>query len=461
MVKQHSQIVVLIMGVLDLTVTAAVWLGCFYVRAYGDPRLPPLAKVADVLVTTLLLTLLLFGRMGMYRPRRAQSMTTEFLDILRACVVTWTAAVLASHFLHNPRVSLKLQVLFLATWPVALILYRGAARALLRSFRRRGRNSRTVAIVGAGRLAQKLFHAIHRQPWTGYEVLYFVEDRRIGGELLGVPVVGPVDEVDRIIAQQPVDAAFVALRHDDNRRLAGVLDRLAGTLVDVNVVPDLLEYHFLRHDVRQIGSLPIVNLTHSPQSGWNATMKRVFDIIAALVALVVLSPLMVLIAVVIKLTGPGPVFYLQRRASLGGQEFHILKFRSMSPGADEDNGRDWSTDPGDPRITRVGRVLRKLSLDELPQLLNVLTGDMSLVGPRPEQPRFIERFTRQVPRYVLRHHVKAGITGWAQVNGYRGRTDLRKRIQYDLDYVNRWSFTFDLWILVRTVFRGFVHPSPE
>ncbi len=467
MVKEHAQVVLLVMFILDLAVTAAVWTGCYYVRFHSgwlsvEGPAPSLREIADVLVITLLLAALFFGRMGMYRPRRTQSLAGEFFDIVRACLAVWVAEVLVSHFLHTPRVSIKLQVLFLACWPTALIAYRGTVRLILRSLRRRGRNLRTVVIVGAGRLGQKLLDAMRHQAWTGYDVLYFVEDRRIGSEFLGVPVFGPIGEVDRIISEHPVDAAFVALGEDRSKAVADVLDRLATSLVDVNVVPDLLGYHFLRHEVRQIGRLPIVNLTHSPQSGWSAIVKRVFDVAGSLVALIVFSPLLLVIAAVIKLTSSGPVFYRQRRASLGGKEFDIIKFRSMVPGAagDAADAHEWSTSPCDPRITPVGRILRKLSLDELPQLFNVLKGDMSLVGPRPEQPRFIERFSRQVHRYVLRQHVKAGITGWAQVNGFRGRTDLRKRIQYDLDYINRWSLGFDLWILVRTVSRGFLHP-PE
>jgi len=465
MVKEHNQIVVFVMGLLDLTVTVAAWLLCFYVRfhsgllPYKETEPPGLSYIDDAVVITLLLTLLVFTRMGMYRPRRAQSMRREVFEVIRACLIVWGAEVVIVHFLHTTRISLMLQSMFLLAWPSLLIAYRSTVRMLLRSIRRHGRNLRSVAIVGAGRLGQKLLHALRRHRWSGYDVRYFVEDRRIGQEFLGVPVHGPVDNIEQVIAANPVDVVFVALPDERHAQLADVLARLSEALVDINVVPDLLSYQFLRHRVDEIGSLPVVNLTHSPQSGFNAAVKRIFDVCFSTLALVALSPLLLLIALVVRLTSRGPVFYIQRRASLGGAEFDMIKFRSMAPSGNGPNADPWAVEKDDPRVTGVGKVLRRLSLDELPQFINVLKGDMSVVGPRPERPEFVERFSRQIPRYVLRHHVKAGITGWAQVNGYRGQTSLQKRIQYDLDYINRWSFGFDMYILLLTVLRGFVNPQ--
>jgi len=340
--------------------------------------------------------------------------------------------------------------------PRKMIAYRGSARLVLRTIRRRGQNTRAVAVIGAGRLGQKLVHILRSQPWTGYTVSYFVCNERAGRELLGVPVYGPTENIEEILDAHPVDAVLIALPQERTAQLTDVLNKLSNSMVDVNVIPDLLSYQFLRHEVQQIGSLPIVNLTHSPQTGWNATFKRVLDVAVSLAILLLISPLLLLIALLVKCTSRGPVFYRQQRASLGGREFDIIKFRSMVVNAEAATGAVWAT-KNDPRVTPIGRILRKTSLDELPQLLNVLRGDMSLVGPRPERPELIERFSRQIPRYAMRHHVKAGITGWAQVSGYRGMTSLRKRIQYDLDYISRWSVGFDVYILVLTIFRGFIH----
>ncbi len=466
MVRKHSQLVVAMVGLLDLAVATAAWLVAYAIRfrtgwiPYVGVRPPGLRYMADPWLLTLLLVLLIFSRFGLYSPRRIQTLAAELFDLIKACVVVWVLEVAISHFLRQPRMSIILQVVFLATWLAMMVAYRGSARAALRWFRRRGKNTRTAAIVGVGRLGQKLRHTLRKAPWTGYSVQYFIADQRTGESFLGAPVYGPIADTQEIIDRYPVDAVFVALSRHRSRQLEEVLEQVSADIVDVNVVPDMLSYHYMQHRMVQFGALPIINLTHSPQSGWNATVKRVMDVAFSLLGLIVLAPLMVLIALAIKLTSRGPVLFTQKRASLGGKEFRILKFRSMVDGADRD-AKQWSTSTDDPRITPIGRFLRKFSLDELPQLINVLIGDMSLVGPRPELPEHIERFRHTVPRYMLRHHVRSGITGWAQVNGYRGRTSLRKRIQYDLDYINNWSLAFDLRILLLTVFRGFVHPQED
>ncbi|MCK4602427.1 MAG: sugar transferase, partial [Phycisphaerae bacterium] len=361
MIKEHSQIVVFLMGAFDLAITAAAWLLCFYVRfytgwfPYKEPVPPTLSYVADVIVISLLLTMLVFSRLGMYRPRRIQKLATESLEIIRACLIVWVITVVVGHFLHSAPVSRKLQGMFLLVWPIMLIASRGTARLGLRFVRRRGRNTRSVAIVGSGRLGQKLLHTLSSQPWTGYETRYFVADRQVGEKFLGVPVRGPIEKVDEIVRANPVDAVFVAISGNGGKRLSEVLGKLSTEMVDVNVVPDLLSYHFLRHRVQQIGSLPVVNLTHSPQSGWNAATKRVFDVVFSLAAMIVLSLPMLIIAAAVKLSSRGAVFYKQRRASLGGQEFSIIKFRSMVPNAESIHDV-LGPASNDPRITPIGKV---------------------------------------------------------------------------------------------------------
>jgi Undecaprenyl-phosphate glucose phosphotransferase len=438
MVKEHNHILVTMMAVADLAVTAAVWLGCFYLRfdsgwfPYHEASPPDLQYASGTIIVSLLLTLLIFGYMGMYQPRRIESLGSEFLDVIRACVIVWVLEVATTYFMHHNRLSIMLQVMFLVAWPAVMSLYRGIARFVLRKFRSQGRNLRTAAIIGSGRLGQTLLHTLRKQSWAGYRVEYFVDDARIGEQFLGVPVRGPCDQLEEILAQRPVDAVFVAMPAGRPHGNQDVLNQLGCSIVDINIVPDLPSFQFLRHKVQQLGPLPVVNITHSRQSGWNAASKRVFDLVFSLTALVLVSWLLVIVAILVKLTSRGPVFYLQRRASLGGREFNIVKFRSMYVGSDRGDSV-WSTARHDSRVTPMGRVLRKLNLDELPQLFNVVMGDMSIVGPRPELPEFTHRFNKQIKRYSLRHHVKSGITGWAQVNGFRGRTSLRKRIQYDLD----------------------------
>jgi len=461
MIKEHNQVVVFLMGACDLAVTAGAWGAVYWLRfhsgwmSFTEPHPPGISYILQATVVTLLLAMLIFGRCGLYRPRRIGSMIPEFGLIIQACGIVWLMEVGICHFLHNPRMSAAIQGMFLVFWPVALISVRGSARVFLRSARKRGKNLRTVAIVGSGRLGQKLLHTLREQQWMGYRIRYFVEDRRIGGRLDGVPVRGPINNIDTILQHRPVDAVFIALGARQSDRLNEVLAKTTSQTVDLYIVPDYLNCHFLRQQVRQIGQLPLVGLTDTAQGGLGGVAKRVMDIAISSMALVGLTPLMLVIAFVIKITSPGAVFYRQRRAGLGSRSFNMIKFRTMYVHHDLGARGQWGTARNDPRVTTVGKWLRRLSLDELPQLINVLLGEMSLIGPRPERPEFIKRFQKQIPRYMLRHHVKAGLTGWAQVNGYRGQTSLRKRVQYDLDYINRWSLSFDIYILTLTVVRGF------
>jgi exopolysaccharide biosynthesis polyprenyl glycosylphosphotransferase len=273
-----------------------------------------------------------------------------------------------------------------------------------------------------------------------------------------VQVRGPADRMERILQEDPVDIVFVAMSKAPQERISEVINRLSAMPVHLCVVPDLLAVQLLCHEAAPLDDLSIISLTQSPQDGWNSILKSIFDRIMALSALVLLAIPMLVIALLIKLSSSGPVFYRQVRVSLGGRAFEMFKFRTMSQNAEAATGPVWAI-PDDPRVTRLGRLLRRTSLDELPQLINVLRGDMSLVGPRPERPELIGRLTTRIPRYSLRHHVKSGMTGWAQIHGMRGCTSLHKRIQYDLFYVRNWSFALDLWILLLTPFRGLLSPN--
>jgi Undecaprenyl-phosphate glucose phosphotransferase len=345
----------------------------------------------------------------------------------------------------------------LVAWSVLAVANRFAARATLRYFRRRGRNIRTAAIIGTGRLSQKLCDALRRNIWTGIVPEYFIDDS-CGSELMDLEVLGPLGAIDEIISTRCVDIAFVAMSGKRNGELGEVLDSLLHLNVDVRVVPDLLSFQFLRCDVAQLDDIPIIAMTHSPQHGFNSVAKRLFDVAASSAAILVLAVPMAIIALAVKLTSRGPAFYLQERTSIGGRPFKIMKFRTMIADAEAGTGPVWAA-RDDPRVTRVGRLLRRTSLDELPQLFNVLLGHMSLVGPRPERPELIDGFRKDIPRYMLRHHVKAGLTGWAQVNGLRGNTSLRKRVQYDLHYIMNWSVGLDLRILFTSLFGRLVHAN--
>jgi putative colanic acid biosynthesis UDP-glucose lipid carrier transferase len=464
MFKRHGNLMLFLLACGDITVAAASWFAGYGLRMlwghWGLTRqpMPALSEFQGMMLLSPILAALLLHRLGLYASRRTKSLVREIWDATRAVVFVWGVSYLAFLIVTHRPVSRLMMASVLLSWIVLEALFRISARSFLRAMRRRGRNLRHAAIIGDGRLGQRLFHRLRENPWTGIEVTYFVSDSARHNTIEGIPIFRPISAIFDILLIKPVDIVFVALSADQHDKIAHVLNCLSETSVDVQVVPDLLAFSYLEHDVAQLGDLPIISMTHSPQHGLSSVFKRLFDIAFSLTALIVLSPLLLVIALLVKLTSKGPVFYIQNRMSLASQPFKMLKFRSMRPDAEEKTGAVW-TQKNDPRVTRIGAILRKSNLDELPQLINILLGHMSVVGPRPERPELVQRFRRQIPRYMLRDSVKPGLTGWAQVHGWRGQTSLRKRIQYDLHYVTHWSFGMDMRIILMTLWRSFRDPN--
>jgi Undecaprenyl-phosphate glucose phosphotransferase len=456
MLKQHHQLVLALLVVADALAIGAAWLGSYWLRfqflpvdpAKGVPALWD--KFLPMLPLVVVAHLFIFQRLHLYRPRRSEGLWRETRDILKAFVVAIVVVVLIDYALPE---SNKISRRFIATYAVVgsllFALFRLSVRLLARALRRRGLNRRQAAIVGSGRTAQRLLQAVQRNRWTGFEVAYFVDDRETAGSLLGVPVHGPLARLADIVEQQPVDSVFIALPTDQAQRLSDVLAALSQSMADVRLVPDVNPAYAMRPNVTQLDGVPILALRQTPLYGWNALMKRAFDLVVGGGCLLVAALPMTVIAALVKLTSPGPVFYRQRRMGLDGHEFTMLKFRTMRVDA-EAAGPVWSQTV-DPRRTRIGAFLRRTSLDELPNLFSVLAGHMSLVGPRPERPEFIAAFRHEIPNYMLRHKMKAGMTGYAQVRGWRGNTSLHKRIQHDMYYIRNWSIGLDLRILLQTL----------
>jgi Undecaprenyl-phosphate glucose phosphotransferase len=291
------------------------------------------------------------------------------------------------------------------------------------------------------------------RPDVGIQVLGVVGDDRNGAG--GARWLGGYKDLRAVLDAHTVDHVMLALAHEDYGRLAGLLDAVGDDPVTIHVVPDLLRFASLRGGVEQFEGMPFIHLRESSLYGWSSVAKRVFDFAFSLAALAALWPLLLLLAAAVRMSSPGPVFYRQERMGLDGQRFHMLKFRTMDADAEKRTGPVWAG-PSDARRTGLGTFLRRFSLDELPQFINVVRGEMSVVGPRPERPVFVERFRQTVPGYMLRHKVKSGITGWAQVHGLRGNTSLEERIKYDIEYIERWSFWLDLRIIALTVARVLV-----
>ena len=464
MLKRHNQLMLSLLGLSDMATAVAAWVAAYFLRVvWGNLGLsrfevPAFEEALPYVLLSVVLCPLVYGRLGLYGPKRTMSFFRELAGVVRAVLLIWVLTYLVASLTRHAPLSRLMMLSMPIPWLILAMGSRAIGRAGLRYLRSRGANLRSAAIIGAGRLGQKLQQTLSRNTWTGIVVAYFIDDDPRGRKIDNLAVRGPTGEAEQILAAHPVDIVFVAMSKADHGRLEQVMNQLSATNVDLQVVPDLLAVQFLRHEVSQLDDLSIISLTYSPQEGWNGLLKSSFDFVACALALIVLAGPMLIIAAAIKLASKGPVLYRQTRASLGGKAFKMLKFRTMKVDAEATTGPVWTV-PNDPRVTSLGRLLRKTSLDELPQLINILLGDMSLVGPRPERPELIERFKDQVPHYMLRHHVKAGITGWAQIHGMRGHTPLRKRIQYDLFYIRNWSFALDLWILLLTPFRGLINAN--
>jgi Undecaprenyl-phosphate glucose phosphotransferase len=395
---------------------------------------------------------------GLYQVRRNRSRVEEGLSVLVATgLATLLLAGLAT-FYRGFSYSRAVLVLFFGLDVLFVFAGRTAIRRYLEEAWRHGVGVRQVLVVGAGRLGRAVVEKLHEHPEAGLRAFGFVDDavEKQKTEFLGVPVLGTTAEAARIVDERGADTVFLALPLEAHKTMLAVLQEVGRTIADVRVVPDLLQYITFRAGVEDMDGLPVVHLTQVPLTGWMSLVKRTLDLAISGTALVLLSPVCAAIALAIRLSDGGPVLYRQRRMGLDGRPFDIVKFRSMIVDAEESSGPTWAS-PDDARRTHVGSFLREWSLDELPQLVNVLRGEMSLVGPRPERPEFVREFKEKFPQYMLRHRVRAGITGWAQVHGWRGNTSLARRIEYDLYYIENWSLALDIKILWMTLRHGLRH----
>jgi Undecaprenyl-phosphate glucose phosphotransferase len=403
---------------------------------------------------------------GLYQNRRSRSRVDEVVTILLAVsvatvllsvVIAWyrpPAAPGSPEYFTYSRAFLGLFAFVDLLFVVAARL---ALRGALRRLRASGYNLQRILVIGAGTLGREITQKILAHSELGFEVVGFLDDDpgKQGTTVCDVPVLGTLRQAEDVLAARSIDQVFIALPLEAHKKLLQMLDFMARECVEIKLVPDILQYATLSATLEDVDGTPVINLSQVPLKGWNSLLKRVMDLALATAAALVLLPILPLLALAIWLEDRGPILYRQERMGLDGKPFMILKFRSMRVDAEESSGPVWAV-KDDPRRTRVGSFLRRWSLDELPQLWNVIAGDMSIVGPRPERPTFVREFKHKIPRYMLRHRVKSGITGWAQVHGWRGNTSIRKRIQYDLYYIQNWSLSLDckiLWMTLRYALR--------
>jgi exopolysaccharide biosynthesis polyprenyl glycosylphosphotransferase len=440
-----------------------------------DTRTPPEGNVPagafePQIFTVAAAVIVTFVFFKLYIRRRGLARIDLLFTLGQAILVAFGAALAASSLLgvepsraifnvpgaQQPRwVTAELwrsTIVYWAVFAIGLIwLERMAMDSLLRILRSRGLDASRVLIVGAGEPGQIVLEKIAHAPELGYRVVGFVDDSSTAEAVGGVPILGRVGDVPRLLEAYRLSEIIIAAPELTQRQLLELVTSVARRQVNIKVFPDVFQIMSSEVTTSDLTGLPMMQVRDVALRGWNLRLKRALDLLISSTVLIFISPLLLLLALLIKVTSrDGPVFYVQERVGLDGKPFQLIKFRSMRPDAEDGTGPVWAS-RDDPRRTRLGALIRRWSLDELPQFVNVLAGEMSLVGPRPERPHFVDQFSRRIPRYAERHNEKAGVTGWAQVNGLRGRTSIEERTKYDVFYVENWSLAFDIKILLKTI----------
>jgi Undecaprenyl-phosphate glucose phosphotransferase len=447
----------LLRSVLDCVTTATCWITAYVLHVklglLSPSTDPPNFKVHLFLIPPICgICYLGFLWAGLYKSKRVQNFWIHFLIFVKIVLLNFLLIIAFLYYTKTTFYSRKILVIFFIMLFIGLAFSHLFFIGILKYFRKKGYNLRYYAIIGTGEKGRQLFNDIQDTKWLGLKCAFFIDNdtQNINTRLFGVPVYGPINKLPELIKSNRVDEIYLALSVDQAYMAFPVLETIQYTGITIRIVADWGHLVSISYPVvTNIGSQILFSASESPLDGFNIFVKHLFDFFAASFLLLLFSLPMILIAIIIKSTSKGPIFYKQRRVGMNQKEFWILKFRTMRTDTAKENITRWTT-RNDSRCTPIGMWLRRTSLDELPQLLNVVTGQMSLVGPRPEQPDFAKQFSEGYKRYMLRHKVKAGMTGWAQIHGLRGDTSLRKRLLYDFYYIRNWSFGLDLWILLRT-----------
>ena len=404
--------------------------------------------------------LILYYMMQLYTSKRALKLWDEFVDIFQANVLGVLGLYVFLFVTQSGNFSRKLSIIFFAINVSATTFAHGLLRKFLQFIRKKGYNIKHILLVGYSRAAEGYINRIIDNPQWGYVIAGVLDDFvPIGTSYHGIEVIGNIDNLSSFLENSKFDEITITLPLNDYDRLEELVAQCEKSGIHTKFIPDyssLFPSHPFTEDVQGI---PVINIRYVPLSNsMNRLAKRCVDIFGSLMGIILLSPLMFIIAFLIKVTDNGPILYKQERVGLNGRIFNMYKFRSMRVQTESEEKKGWTT-KDDPRVTNIGKIIRKTSIDELPQLFNILIGQMSIVGPRPERPQFVEKFKEQIPRYMVKHQVRPGLTGWAQINGYRGDTSIRKRIDYDLYYIENWSMMFDIKIIIGTIRYGIVNKN--
>ncbi len=432
----------------------------FYSGVIPSPKgIPDYRQYLIVIPFLVIVQLFYFSYQGYYRIKlRRNRLDDLFLVVVNSTVSAFIIILIFSYLKSYQFVHFEVSHLFAFIYvPLSVAFIFGFRILIFRIFKniflRRNGISR-ILIAGTGDLAVAVAEKLKHYSHFGIEVAGFLCPVKGQKEQkdIRMRVLGHFNDLERVVKKHEITDLFIALSLKEYNTIMSLIEVANNLLIDIRLVPDILQIASLKAGMEHIEGIPTINLGDIPLQGWGLFLKRCFDILVSVVGLILLSPFFLILALLIKIDSKGPLFYSQARVGLDGRHFNMIKFRTMIPDAEKETGAVWSP-PDDQRVTRVGRVLRKLSIDEMPQLINVLKGDMSLVGPRPERPEFVEKFKNDIPKYMLRHRVRTGITGWAQVHGLRGNTPLDKRIEFDIYYIQNWTFKLDLEILWRTILK--------
>lgn len=458
MIKRNQNYFNRLHVVLDALIIAASYILSWGIKylSDGDTMKSRIYVVALIFIVPGYLFLYYF--FNVYSSKRVQTVIQEAGNIIKSNFAGLVLFILALYILHQIHFSRGLMFIFFVVNNIAEILFKNVIRRFLRVMREKGFNQKHILLVGYSRAAEEYINRIKENPQWGYKVLGILDDNvEIGKKYRGESVIGNISELTKLLSANEFDEIVITLGISEYAKLEGVVNECEKSGVHTKFVPDYKNVIPTNPYTEDLMGLPVINIRHVPlNSVFNSFVKRVGDIIGSLICIVLFSPVMLIVAIAVKATSKGPLIYKQERVGLHNRTFMMYKFRSMRV---ETSDELRFTTAKDDRTTKVGRIIRKFSLDELPQLFNVLKGDMSLVGPRPERPFFVEQFKEKVPRYMIKHQVKPGMTGWAQVNGYRGDTSIEKRIECDLYYIENWNVLFDLTILFQTIYKGFINKN--
>lgn len=437
----------------------------YYIRFAFFPLLPEAQTIPTLAVYLPNIILLSFlwliaaETLGLYKSKRIESPWTDWKIIAYALVLTVFLYMSIGFIAKSFDISRLLLILFT---PFAFIVLGGwhfVFRFFLSQARAKGYNQRNLLIIGAGQTGRRFAYEISTHRETGYRVIGFLDDQPETIVDSSFTILGRLSDIRTVLSEYLIDRVVVALSMNDSRHIQDVVKECEYAGIEVNIIPDLFQFIHPKAKVLNLNGIPLIGLRPNPVDTWQYVyLKRLFDIVFSLVILLIVGPLFLFLMLMIKLTSKGPIFFVQKRLGTHGRPFRFYKFRTMQSRNERESDTRWTTKDDD-RVTWIGAILRTTSLDELPQFWNVLRGDMSVVGPRPERPHFAKMFREDIPAYMIRHQVKTGLTGWAQVNGLRGDTSIEKRIEFDLYYIENWSFSFDLRIILMTIVKGFLNQN--